>query len=125
MLAARNGERLTFIKNLADNLQPLGWSKAGGIVGRGVLLDYARWAQQHGVKYSPASPFEITVDVLEKIATWEGVTFTAGDILLVRTGWLRWHDHADDETKIRLTRDKHEWMGVVASEATAAWIWYV
>jgi hypothetical protein len=61
---------------------------------------------------------------LEKVAAWEGVTFTAGDILLVRTGWLRWHNDADDETRIRLTRDKHENVGVAASEATAAWIWY-
>lgn len=61
---------------------------------------------------------------MEKVAAWEGVTFTAGDILLVRTGWLRWHDDADDETRIRLTKDKHENVGVAASEATAAWIWY-
>ncbi|KAN0107795.1 putative cyclase domain containing protein [Hyaloscypha variabilis] len=100
-----------------------GWTKAGGIAGRGVLLDYARWAQEHGVKYSPASATEITINALEKVAAWEGVTFTAGDILLFRTGWLRWHNDADDETRIRLTRDKHENVGVAASEATAAWIW--
>lgn len=51
--------------------------------------------------------------------------FSVGDILVVRTGWLGWHDQADEETRIRLTKDKHESVGVAASEETAAWIWYV
>lgn len=104
---------------------PSGWTQSGGIVGRGVLLDFARWAQSQGIAYDPASSYKITIDVLEKVANWEGVTFTVGDILVVRTGWLGWHDGADEETRIRLTRNKHENVGVAACEETAAWIWYV
>jgi hypothetical protein len=88
------------------------------------LLDFAAWAKEQGIEYCPASAYKITTTVLEKVALWEGVSFAAGDILIVRTGWLAWHDQADDETKIRLTRDKHENVGVEASESTAAWIWY-
>jgi hypothetical protein len=107
------------------NKHILEWTEAGGIIGRGVLLDFALWAQTHGITYDPASTYKITADALEKVAAWEGVKFMAGDILVVRTGWLGWHDQTDEDTRIRLTRDKHENVGMAASEETAAWIWYV
>jgi kynurenine formamidase len=58
--------------------------KIGPIVARGVLLDVARAA---GVDRLPAG-HPITVEELERCAKLEGVEVGAGDILLVRTGWL-------------------------------------
>lgn len=56
--------------------------QAGGVVGRGVLLDVAR---VHGV-----DPFEtpITAEMLQSTAVSHGVQVGPGDIVLVRTGWL-------------------------------------
>lgn len=56
---------------------------AAGIVGRGVLLDVARFRgvdrlDEHAV---------ITPDELEQTASAQGVEVGEGDILLVRTGW--------------------------------------
>ena len=64
--------------------------QADGIVGRGVLLDPARFL---GI-----DPFEssISAAMLDATVSAEGVTVQAGDILLVRTGYLgTWVDHPE------------------------------
>jgi kynurenine formamidase len=54
-----------------------------GVVGRGVLLDVARF---RGTEFiGPGAP--ISPEELVKVAAREQVTFRRGDILLVRTGW--------------------------------------
>ena len=55
-----------------------------GVVGRGVLLDIARYKG----KRSLASGEPITVADLDGAAAAQGVEIRAGDILLVRTGWI-------------------------------------
>jgi kynurenine formamidase len=59
-----------------------------GIVGRGVLLDFARWAEEKGIEYDPFTTYGISLDQIKDIATWEGVDFKPGDILLIRSGWM-------------------------------------
>lgn len=66
-------------------------SKAGifkvaerGVVGRGVLLDIARFK---GVEYlKPGEP--ITLDDFKQTAKKQGVNFQTGDIVIFRTGWI-------------------------------------
>ena len=59
---------------------------AGGIVGRGVLLDVARHL---GVEHLEPG-FPIGPDELDGAATAQGVTVGAGDIVLVHTGHVGW-----------------------------------
>ena len=62
------------------------------IVGRGVLLDVARWK---GVRALEPG-YAVTVDDLEGTAAAEGVEIERGDILLVRTGHMtRYLDRND------------------------------
>jgi len=62
------------------------------IVGRGVLLDVARWK---GVRALEPG-YAVTVDDLEGTAAAEGVEIERGDILLVRTGHMtRYLDRSD------------------------------
>jgi kynurenine formamidase len=58
---------------------------AKGIAGRGVLLDIAAL---RGVDIMPAGD-AITIADLEEAERRQGVQVGSGDILLVRTGWLR------------------------------------
>jgi kynurenine formamidase len=61
-----------------------GVEKIGAVVGRAVLLDIARHL---GVDWlEPGQP--IGADLLEATRSAAGVTIVAGDVLLVRTGWL-------------------------------------
>ncbi|MFF3570889.1 cyclase family protein [Nocardia jiangxiensis] len=60
-------------------------TQAGGIAGRGVLLDIAR---ARGVDWLEAGT-AIGPDELDEVAAAQGVEIGAGDILLFRTGWRR------------------------------------
>lgn len=65
------------------------WTDAGGIVGRGLLLDVERYCAANGVAYNPRSRFVITREIVQAIAAWEKVEIGAGDVLLVRTGLMK------------------------------------
>ena len=68
------------------------WCENGGIVGRGVLVDWLSWYEEHhGKAPSPITRHEITVDDLEAALKWQGTETKQGDILLVRSGYVRWH----------------------------------
>lgn len=61
-----------------------------GIVGRGVLIDYARWAEGQGLEVNEASKFPISLHHLLQAAKEQGVEeFQTGDILIVRSGYVR------------------------------------
>ncbi|KAK9472954.1 putative cyclase-domain-containing protein [Dipodascopsis tothii] len=60
-----------------------------GIVGRGVLIDYAAWAEKEGIEFDAFERHPISLDVIKTIAAEEGVEFQVGDILLVRSGWMK------------------------------------
>lgn len=55
------------------------------IVGRGVLLDIAGWKGVDHLQLGEA----VTADDLDACAAAQGVTVQAGDLLLVRTGWIK------------------------------------
>ncbi|KAJ5209388.1 cyclase [Penicillium cf. viridicatum] len=77
-----NGEKPTIdafqTPKSAQNLQTLDR--------RGVLIDFKSYAQNHGINYNQFSGFRIGTTELEAVATWQGLTFRAGDILLIRFG---------------------------------------
>ncbi len=58
-----------------------------GIVGRGVLLDVARWRETVGRPIDWQARDVITVADLEGCAEAHGVEVEEGTVLLVRTGW--------------------------------------
>lgn len=63
------------------------WSKGlGGIVGRGILVDYASWASENGVQYDPLSTQHIPLDAVKHIARDKGIEFRQGDLFFLRTG---------------------------------------
>jgi hypothetical protein len=59
----------------------------GGIVGRGVLLDYYSWAESRGNIPSCLTTTNITVSDLRAVAAAQGVSFLPGDILFIRSGY--------------------------------------
>lgn len=68
------------------------WCERGGIVGRGVLVDWLSWYEEHNGKApSPVTRHEITVEDLEATLKWQGTTTQPGDIMLIRSGYVRWH----------------------------------
>jgi len=67
---------------------PLGiqhWA-AGGIIGRGVLIDLAEFAGDEG--YDPFTARRFTPDDIEAALAVQGAQLRDGDILCIRTGWI-------------------------------------
>ncbi|GJN71364.1 cyclase protein [Purpureocillium lilacinum] len=101
------------------------WVNKGGIVGRGVLLDYAAWADAQGIPIEAFSPASIPVSTLKQVATSQGIAaFRPGDILFLRTGWNRAYRALDDAARQALADHKvPPAIGVESSEATLRWLW--
>jgi len=98
------------------------WHERGGLVGRGVLLDYKAYADEKGIKYSPFEAHAISVKDLEAVAEHQGTTFKQGDILIVRSGFTGALTpmSADEQDKALGT---HKTVGVEGNEEAAKWIW--
>lgn len=94
-----------------------------GIVGRGVLLDVARYLKERGRPIDLKAGHAITVADLEGAAQAQGVTFRTGDILLLHTDWARhFLEEIDQEERLRIIREK-TYCGLLQSRETMAWIW--
>lgn len=62
------------------------WARSG-IAGRGVLLDVPRFFAAEGLPYDTASTIAIDAAMLDRIAEAQGVAFSGGELLLLRTAW--------------------------------------
>ncbi|OAA50501.1 hypothetical protein NOR_00951 [Metarhizium rileyi] len=100
------------------------WVENGGIVGRGVLLDYAAWADAKGIEIKPFETVSIPVSTLKEVAAVQGTSFNEGDILFIRTGWTRGYQNLSFEKKASLAdRQPQALLGIESSEETLRWLW--
>lgn len=93
-----------------------------GIIGRGVLLDVYAYLQQRGTELSPTVEYSIGHDLLEAVAEAEKVELRSGDILLLRTGWMRAYLSGSHDERAHLA-EQRVWPGLAADEAMAAFLW--
>jgi kynurenine formamidase len=100
-----------------------------GIVGRGVLIDAVRYFERAGAPLDPCVKKSITPPEIEACLADAGVSVQAGDILLLRTGWLRWFrslSAAEQEGlrgRLNPGEDGLDMPGLDASASTAGWLW--
>ncbi|KAJ9611196.1 hypothetical protein H2200_004379 [Cladophialophora chaetospira] len=98
------------------------WSLRGGIVGRGVLIDYHAWATAKNIKRPATERTNISVQDVEDIARAQGTELRPGDILIIRTGWMAWYNSSSEaERAAGTTGDKH--IGLEGNEETVKWLW--
>ena len=86
-MPARNGiDRESFhFKGPTQTLyECIEWTQRGGIVGRGILLDYFSWAESQDIKYSPIEHHAITIQDLEAVAAAQGTELRLGGSVWVR-----------------------------------------
>jgi hypothetical protein len=81
------------------------WARRG-IVGRGVVVDVARWRESAG---RPIDPGTSAIEIGDLTATLhaQGVEIEVGDILLVRTGWLAWYRSLGPDERTELAQTPH------------------
>ncbi|KAJ5138225.1 uncharacterized protein N7515_003073 [Penicillium bovifimosum] len=100
------------------------WADNGGIVGRGVLLDYAGWAEANGEEVNCFQTQSVPASVLQKVAASQKTTFRPGDILFIRTGWTRAYNELSQAECQRLADyAAPPVIGVESSEAMLRWLW--
>ncbi len=100
------------------------WVENGGVIGRGVLLDYKGWAESQGIKSAVLDTTEITVEQLNAIATAQGVEFRPGDILFIHSGYVRALEAlAGDDAKNYAANPPPKAIGVKSGEVMVKWIW--
>ncbi|CAH0050556.1 unnamed protein product [Clonostachys solani] len=100
------------------------WHPHGGLVARGVLIDYMSYAEDKGIPYHPFAGARIGPADMEACAAHQGVEFRPGDVLVVRTGMTEVFDALTAE-QLRAAGevDTVTMSGVDGSVETARWIW--
>ena len=100
-----------------------------GIIGRGVLIDAVRHFERQGAPLQPTVRTPIGPPDIEACAAAQGVALQDGDILLLRTGWLRWFQSLEHDAKEALRGRLNpgegglDMPGLDPSTPTAAWLW--
>ncbi|KAF2222235.1 putative cyclase-domain-containing protein [Elsinoe ampelina] len=96
-------------------------SERGGIVARGVLLDFVRYAAAHDISYSAIDGYAITLAQLKDMIREQAIEIRQGDVLLVRTGlskYLRSHGPED-----KMPVDSQSSIGLDPTPDLLEWIW--
>ena len=66
------------------------WARRG-VAGRAVILDLEQQLLDAKPGFSPGETHRITVDELERARQSAGVSWRAGDVMLLHTGYLEWY----------------------------------
>ncbi|RDW65574.1 hypothetical protein BP5796_10266 [Coleophoma crateriformis] len=102
------------------------WVENGGVVGRGVLLDYASWAESQGLKPSTHTFTPIPLSNLQKIVEAQGITFKPADIMFIRTGYIRNTEAMSfEDTNMYATQGGGPIpaIGIESCEEMLRWLW--
>ncbi|KAF1808195.1 hypothetical protein P152DRAFT_469121 [Eremomyces bilateralis CBS 781.70] len=101
------------------------WHTRGGVVGRGVLIDYKAYADANNISYSPFESHAIPISTIQSIAESQGTTFHPGDILLVRSGLTEAMEglDADQQTAAMTNPTNGGCVGVEGTVEAAKWFW--
>ena len=110
-------------QNLLADKGKTAWCKEG-IAGRGVFLDYRRWAESEVIQEDLLSNFEIPLSGLKACAKSQNVTFKEGDILIIRSGWTKGY-LALDEAGREAWAERIPVLagGMATTMEMAEWIW--
>lgn len=100
-------------------------NRATIFLGRGVLIDYASWAEKNGIQYSTFSTHQIKLSDILQIAEECNITFQKGDILLVRIGVTKEWDTVmtDAQKQAYSDNSRPEHAGVESSTDVLRWLW--
>jgi len=81
------------------------WAQRG-IVGRGVLVDIGRYRDSlaRPLTYDSADPIE--PEELEECLVAQGTELHEGDILLMRTGWMKWYTTQNVQVREQLAQPR-------------------
>ncbi|KAF2162979.1 hypothetical protein M409DRAFT_68908 [Zasmidium cellare ATCC 36951] len=98
------------------------WHQRGGMVARGVFIDFKKYADETGRAFNPYDADQISIDDIETIARKQGVEFKLGDVIIIRSGFTEGLTNVSGEKQAELM-GSHRVCGVVGNEDSARWFW--
>jgi hypothetical protein len=100
------------------------WVEKGGIVSRGVLLDYVSFCARHSLPLSPFTSSSIPLAHLKQMASEANLTFRDGDVLFIRSGFTTAYDGLSAAEQQAISkRESPDFLGVESSAGVLRWIW--
>ncbi|KAJ0418827.1 hypothetical protein BJY00DRAFT_287107 [Aspergillus carlsbadensis] len=116
---------LTFAESLVSDRNGIhNWCERGGIVGRGILADMVRFYEtRDGTSPDPTTRHAIPITDIRSALARQGTIPRQGDILFIRSGFVRWHNSASDVERRRRTLENETFIGLEASEASVRWLY--
>ncbi|WIX77859.1 cyclase family protein [Amycolatopsis carbonis] len=93
------------------------------IIGRGVLVDLARFRESQGSGIDHAAGEPLPLGLVEQTLAWQGVTLREGDLLLLRTGWAEWYLSELDTAGREAIGKASRCTGLAQSRDLLAWFW--
>ncbi|CAK7221292.1 hypothetical protein SBRCBS47491_004478 [Sporothrix bragantina] len=100
------------------------YANNGGIIGRGVLLDWASWADHNGIHLSPFQTGAIELAHLKAIVAETGIQFRQGDILFIRSGFTAAYNALSAEDRQNFpNRKPGGLLGFEATRDSLRWLW--
>ena len=98
------------------------WHKRGGLVARGVFIDWKRYADEEGIKFDPFGSDTFKPEDIEKVAKKQGVEFKPGDVIIIRSGYTEGLTGISADKQAELL-GSHRACGVTGDVDTAKWFW--
>ncbi|SNX88153.1 uncharacterized protein MEPE_06864 [Melanopsichium pennsylvanicum] len=62
-------------------------------------------------------------EIIKEVLKWQKTELRTGDVLLLRTGVVRWFEQASDEEKMKGLIENDNFPGIEATEEVKRWIW--
>jgi len=92
------------------------------------LIDFHSWAESRGEKVDVNAGRAITLDDIQMILDAQGTQIRPGDILLFRTGWLRWYNNTSPTERhhklcIEHSAGTHHFIGLAQERRFVEWLW--
>ncbi|KAI1369229.1 hypothetical protein F5Y08DRAFT_148135 [Xylaria arbuscula] len=97
-----------------------------GIAVRAVLLDFAGWMDATNQTLDAFTEIKITPEQLDEVAAWQRMPedwSMPGDMLIVRTGWVRQYNTLNATERALLRVQGWPYVGLEASDRTLRWLW--
>jgi len=101
----------------------LGLSERGGVVGRGLLIDFVRYAARKGIKYDPLGPHAIQLEQIKEIIEEEKLIVRQGDILIIRCGLSKYIRASTPDDPSPFSADIQKHVGVDPTPELLEWLW--
>ena len=98
------------------------WHDRGGMVARGVFIDFKRYADETGRVFNPFTDDKISIGDIETVAEKQGVKFRQGDVIIIRSGFTEGLTGKSGDEQAALMAS-HRVCGVEGTEESAKWFW--